>query len=205
MLVVRDTRLKTTLNSDNSRQVNSSPSSHLTSQANTHAITCHSVDVRATTFAPVVVSCCPSTSRVFFYESTRMFSTSSHSRLVKIISPCPLTSAHSSQGICRGSSFGNEVTSWIRRNRGVVIGVGSAIVVLLLLSVSGCVYRAVKRRRHRRFVRDNPGFMPVPTRVPPPGWSGRRGMSQPGAASGWASTEPLNPQPLVPSRSMRYA
>lgn len=50
-------------------------------------------------------------------------------------------------GICRGSSFGKEVESWISSNKGLVIGIACAVGGLLVLSIFACCINRCRRRR----------------------------------------------------------
>lgn len=53
-------------------------------------------------------------------------------------------------GVCRGSSLGGEVKSWIDDNKTLVIALSSAIGGLLLLAVLGCCVRACRRSRGKK-------------------------------------------------------
>jgi hypothetical protein len=82
-----------------------------------------------------------------------------------------------SNGRCSGSSIGNEVRSWIDRNRPIVIGVASAVGGLIVLSILGCIYRCIKRKRTRKLYAASPYV--APAYVPPPNRGaagGRRGV-----------------------------
>lgn len=54
------------------------------------------------------------------------------------------------QGRCLGSNPLNEIGSWISRNKGLVIGVGSALGGLLLISILCCIWGCFRRRKGRR-------------------------------------------------------
>jgi len=53
-------------------------------------------------------------------------------------------------GVCKGSSVGGEVKSWIDDNKTLVIALASAIGGLLLLAILGCCIRACRRPRGKR-------------------------------------------------------
>lgn len=55
-----------------------------------------------------------------------------------------------SNGQCRGSNFGREITSWIENNKGLVIGLASGLGALLLLLIASCCWRSHKRRRNAK-------------------------------------------------------
>ncbi|KEF57566.1 uncharacterized protein A1O9_05484 [Exophiala aquamarina CBS 119918] len=57
---------------------------------------------------------------------------------------------HCENGVCRGSTVGGEVKSWIDDNKPLVIGLASALGGLLLLAILGCVIRACRRSRHKK-------------------------------------------------------
>lgn len=50
-------------------------------------------------------------------------------------------------GVCRGSTFGKEVKSWIDDHKGLVIGIASALGALLLFSLLSCCITRCRRRR----------------------------------------------------------
>lgn len=78
-------------------------------------------------------------------------------------------------GVCRGSSVGGEVKSWIDNNKTLVIALASAIGGLILLGVLGCCIRACRRPRGKKLE----GIVPGQRR--------RRGGGGPGPApnAGW--------------------
>lgn len=53
-------------------------------------------------------------------------------------------------GICRGSTVGGEIKSWIDRNTPVVIGISVAAGVLVLLAIGCCIWSSCKRRKRQR-------------------------------------------------------
>ena len=94
------------------------------------------------------------------------------------------------QGICQGSSVGNEISSWIDTHKGVVIGIASAVGGLLVLSILFCCVRRYRRsKRLRRSKTVSPNLQLAVSQqqqwVPPaagwgPGW--QRAQGQPAAA-----------------------
>jgi hypothetical protein len=52
-------------------------------------------------------------------------------------------------GVCKGSTVGGEVKSWIDDNKTLVIALASAIGGLILLAILGCCVRACRRPRKR--------------------------------------------------------
>lgn len=73
---------------------------------------------------------------------------------------------HCENGVCRGTSTGGEIKSWINDNKTTVIAVASAIGGFLLLAILGCCCGACRRRRRSG---------PKRKAVPPPrttAWSG---------------------------------
>lgn len=67
-------------------------------------------------------------------------------------------------GICRGSSVGGEVSSWINDNKTLVIALASSIGGIIVLAILFCCIRSCRRKRTRKVV-------PVP---PPAMRHGRR-------------------------------
>lgn len=55
---------------------------------------------------------------------------------------------HCENGVCKGTSVGGEVGSWIDDNKTLVIALASAIGGLILLAILGCCCRACRRRKH---------------------------------------------------------
>ena len=53
-------------------------------------------------------------------------------------------------GVCKGSSAGGEIKSWIDDNKTLVIALASALGGLLLLAILGCCIRACRRPRGQR-------------------------------------------------------
>ena len=124
-----------------------------------------------------------------------------------LIPETPLTTT---QGVCKGSSLGKEVKSWIDDHKALVIGVAAAVGGLILFSILGCIYRCFKRRRNmKRYGR--------PYAVPPPRWNGPRGPRSPYGSQGplfpqqnaaWyegPGGQPLPPPPAYRQNSVRYA
>lgn len=53
-------------------------------------------------------------------------------------------------GVCKGSTVGGEVKSWIDHNKTLVIALASALGGLLLLAILGCCVRACRRPRSNK-------------------------------------------------------
>lgn len=70
-----------------------------------------------------------------------------------------------SNGQCKGSTFGGEVSSWINDHKALVIGIASAVGGLILLAILGCLIRCCRRKRAR----------PAANAPPPGGWQGWNG------------------------------
>jgi hypothetical protein len=68
--------------------------------------------------------------------------------------PC-VGGGHCNNGRCDGSSVGNEIKSWIDDHRTLVIAIASAIGGLIVLSILGCCYRCIKRRKTRKIYANN--------------------------------------------------
>lgn len=122
-------------------------------------------------------------------------------------------------GQCKGSSVGKEITSWISKNKTLVIALASVIGGLILLSILSCCVSRCRRGRRAKARKNAP---------PPPGWVGAPGwnnapppnMSQPppqyapntnrdfhGANGGWENgrwQQPTQP-PMAWQPSVRYA
>ena len=77
-----------------------------------------------------------------------------------------------SNGACRGSSVGKEISSWIENNKTLVIALASVIGGLFILSILGCCWSRY-RKRQRRAARQ---AMPRP---PPAAWGGGQGWHRP--------------------------
>lgn len=96
-----------------------------------------------------------------------------------------------SNGNCNGATVGGEITSWIKSNKPLVIGLGVGIGGIIVLAVLGCCISSWRRRRRM-------AKMPPP---PPPGYRRRgepRAPRAPRAHRGpqgdWASNIPPPPQ-----------
>jgi len=82
-------------------------------------------------------------------------------------------------GVCRGSSVGGEVSSWIDDNKTLVIALASALGGLVLLAIVGCCFRACRRRRQPKRVAYKPGRNrgwngpPVPPQMQSRGYGGQ--------------------------------
>ena len=57
---------------------------------------------------------------------------------------------HCNNGVCRGSSVGGEVKSWIDDNKTLVIALASAIGGIILLAILGCCVRACRKPRGKK-------------------------------------------------------
>jgi hypothetical protein len=112
-----------------------------------------------------------------------------------------------SNGQCKGSSVGKEITSWISSNKTLVIALCSVIGGLLILITLCCCFSRYRRRNKIAKARAN---MPPP----PAGWNGSqqwRGAPPPypgqrGGGGGWENGR-WNPSPPQPTwqPSVRYA
>ncbi|KAK5944531.1 hypothetical protein PMZ80_003813 [Knufia obscura] len=97
---------------------------------------------------------------------------------------------HCDNGVCRGSTVGGEVSSWIDDNKTLVIALASAIGGLLLLAILGCCIRACKRKRR--------GVKKVPYNSGNRGWNGppippqmqSRGYGGQGSQNNWYPQAP---------------
>lgn len=87
-----------------------------------------------------------------------------------------------SNGQCKGSSVGKEITSWITQNKPLVIGLSAGIGGLLILIIASCCINSCRRRSRLKKARKN--MLPA---LPP-------GYSQ--SANGWARGSNAN----VPSQ-----
>lgn len=116
-------------------------------------------------------------------------------------------------GSCKGSSVGKEITSWISRNKTLVIGLASAIGGLLVLIILSCCVSRYRRRQRIRAMKNAP---------PPPGWAGAPGWNmapapphgppitnrgQHGAQGSWENGrwKPPTQPPMAWQPSVRYA
>lgn len=54
---------------------------------------------------------------------------------------------HCENGVCRGSSVGGQVSSWINDNKTLVIALASSIGGLIVLAILACCIRSCRRRR----------------------------------------------------------
>ncbi|KAK7189067.1 hypothetical protein DPSP01_010345 [Paraphaeosphaeria sporulosa] len=138
-------------------------------------------------------------------------------------------------GQCTGGSVGNEVKDWILTHKPLVIGLAAGIGGLILLSILGCCWRCVKRRRLQKKYAAGPPVAPyyaggpggrsgsggsrsrsrggpsgamqqVPP--PPPTWAPQTAPQwapQTGHAPHGAAGGPVPPPPLFRSGSVRYA
>lgn len=123
-----------------------------------------------------------------------------------------------SNGVCRGSSVGGEVKSWIDDNRTLVIALASAIGGLLLIAILSCCIRACRRRRSKKHMAAtykrgqgrNQGWHgpPIPAQMQSRGYGGGNNH--------WYGQPPSGPPPPPPyhgpgatygpgGQSVRYA
>lgn len=122
---------------------------------------------------------------------------------------------HCSNGVCRGSTVGGEIRSWIDNNRTLVIVLATVLGSLLLLAILGCCIRVCRRRRRR-------GGKRMPKPVHTGGWNGppippamaQRGYNSQGSAPRNAfprappptyAAPPYSPQYGQMGSSVRYA
>lgn len=78
---------------------------------------------------------------------------------------------HCSSGVCQGSNFGKEVENWIDEHKAIVIGVATAVGVLLLIAVLSCCCSCFRRRRRGKMIEKQQIFVPGP---PDNSWYGPR-------------------------------
>lgn len=103
-----------------------------------------------------------------------------------------------SNGQCAGSSVGNEIISWIHSNRTLVIALSSAIGGLIVLSILGCCWRCIKRRKTRKIYAANAAVAAVAYRAGPQGANSRsrsRGRPRNGPVSPAGSNSPIRSRP----------
>jgi hypothetical protein len=117
-----------------------------------------------------------------------------------------------SNGQCKGSTVGKEITSWIQSNKTLVIALVSVIGGLLILAILGCCWSSYRRRQNMQKRKNAPP-------PPPPGWAGNWApppqMSAPGSndvypggpSPGWVDGRWKQPPPpaWTPGPSVRYA
>lgn len=114
---------------------------------------------------------------------------------------------HCANGVCKGSTVGGEVRSWIDDNKTLVIALASALGGLLLFAILGCCLRAC--RRGRRGGKRGAAYNPSQRNM---GWNGppippnmvNRGYGAPGQNNNWAPQYPP-PSYGAPNQSVRYA
>jgi hypothetical protein len=94
--------------------------------------------------------------------------------------PC-VGGGHCTNGRCAGSSVGNEIKSWIDEHRTLVIALAAAIGGLILLSILGCCYRCIKRRKTRKIYANN--VTAAAYRAPPNFNAGAQSRSRSGGQS----------------------
>ncbi|KAJ9608645.1 hypothetical protein H2200_006416 [Cladophialophora chaetospira] len=109
---------------------------------------------------------------------------------------------HCDNGVCRGSSIGGEVKSWIDDNKTLVIALASALGGLLLLAILGCCIRACRRPRGKRMEAVVPGGRRHrrggPGNGPRGGWDGPPvpdQMRDRGYGGGWQQPPPQATSP----------
>ena len=103
-------------------------------------------------------------------------------------------------GVCRGSTTGGEIKSWIDDNKTLVIALSASIGGLLLLAILGCCIRACRRRKQPKKAVNRPGRNqgwngpPIPPQMMNRGYGGNQ----------W---QPHAPPPTYggPGQSVRYA
>lgn len=92
-----------------------------------------------------------------------------------------------SNGVCQGSSVGNEITSWLGDNKNIVIPVASVVGGLFLIAIVSCILSSCRRRRARKTIRPAP---------PNSSWQGGYGNG-----NAWNAANLARPAPAV--RAMR--
>ena len=116
-------------------------------------------------------------------------------------------------GVCRGSTVGGEVKSWIDDNKTLVIALASVLGGLLLFAILGCCIRACRRRKYPK---KKAAYKPRHA-----GWNGPAippAMQQRGYGGGNNNWYPQQPPPSYigggvyrpppgppPGQSVRYA
>ncbi|KAF1851957.1 ADAM 8 precursor [Cucurbitaria berberidis CBS 394.84] len=131
-----------------------------------------------------------------------------------------------SNGQCKGGSIGKEISSWIDRHLGLVIGLAAGIGGLIVLCILNCCWRSYRRRSKLKKYAAAAAPHPDAFRGPP---QNRGPMSPPGTGTGiplmsqqnggWAAGPPPMqgqwgpnpnhnvpaPPPLAHRSSVRYA
>ena len=85
---------------------------------------------------------------------------------------------HCDNGVCRGSTVGGEVGSWINDNKTLVIALASVLGGLLLFAILGCCIRACRRKKSPKKLPYKPGQHmgwngpPVPPQMQSRGYGG---------------------------------
>jgi hypothetical protein len=72
-------------------------------------------------------------------------------------------------GVCKGSSFGKEVSSWIQDHKPLVIGLSAGLGGLVLLLVASCIFQCCRRQRRPKKVASSPFRYAGWTGASPPG------------------------------------
>lgn len=119
-------------------------------------------------------------------------------------------------GVCSGSSVGKEITSWINKNKTLVISLACVIGGLIIIAILGCCLSSYRRRRRIR-MRKNLAPPPpaygdgmgwgAPPRGPPRGQPSMVGANGNGMNGSWENGRwmPTAPPPPVWQPSIRYA
>ncbi|KAI2611079.1 zinc metalloprotease mde10 [Hypoxylon fragiforme] len=92
---------------------------------------------------------------------------------------------HCTNGRCEGSSFTDQVGSWIRDNLNIVIPVAAVVGSLLLIGLCCCTCQSCRRRSRRRRI--------AKTTQPNSSWVGGNA----GNAPGWAANSIPRPAPTA--------
>jgi hypothetical protein len=95
-----------------------------------------------------------------------------------------------SNGDCKGSSVGKEITSWINDNKTLVIAIASVVGGLIILGILSCCCARARKKNRLAKMEYAPG---------PPGWPQMQGGAPPPMRGNW------NDGRWRPGPSMRYA
>lgn len=97
-------------------------------------------------------------------------------------------------GECKGANVGDEIKSWIRDNKKIVIPVACVVGLFVIGAFLCCIWTLCRRRQRRRAVPPAGPKPPSPVWVngppPPPGW-----VNGPPPPPGWANGPPPGPPP----------
>lgn len=112
-----------------------------------------------------------------------------------------------SNGQCKGSSVGKEITSWISQNKTLVIALASVLGGLLILIILACCVNNYRRRQRIKRARKNPPPVP-PMYNQANGWSRVQSPTNNTQSQGyWENGRwmPIQRPPMAWQPSVRYA